>query len=122
MNHSEKRLYLIRALLQERGETTRIPQQTRAQRDLLRSLMNVRRPAPIGDDFLRIQDEYLEEVLAEKGVTRLADLRPADGALYIWQGDITTLECDAIVNAANSGLTGCYIRSCRRPRWYAARR
>ena len=109
MNHSEKRLYLIRALLQERGETTRIPQQTRAQRDLLRSLMNVRRPAPIGDDFLRIQDEYLEEVLAEKGVTRLADLRPADGALYIWQGDITTLECDAIVNAANSGLTGCYI-------------
>ena len=111
MNHSEKRRYLIQTLLNEAPGYRRIsiPSDEQDQKDLLRSLMNVRRPAPIGDDFLRIQDEYLEEVLAEKGVTRLADLRPADGALYIWQGDITTLECDAIVNAANSGLTGCYI-------------
>ena len=109
MTHDEKRQYLIRALLEERNETSPIPRGTRAQRDLLRSLMNVRRPAPIGDEFLRIQDEYLEEVIAEKGVTHLADLRPADGVLYIWQGDITTLECDAIVNAANSDMTGCYV-------------
>ena len=111
MTHGEKRRYLIQTLLNEAPGYRRIsiPSDEQDQKDLLRSLMNVRRPAPIGDDFLRIQDEYLEEVLAEKGVTRLADLRPADGALYIWQGDITTLECDAIVNAANSGLTGCYI-------------
>ena len=47
--------------------------------------------------------------IAEKGITDLADLTPAEPGIYLWQGDITTLRCDAIVNAANSGLTGCYV-------------
>lgn len=110
MNQTERRLYLIRELLDEEPRCRRVsvPGSAREQKDLLRSLMNVRMPRPISEEFLAVQDEYLKEAIAEKGITRLADLTPADGDLYLWQGDITTLECDAIVNAANSGMTGCY--------------
>ena len=52
---------------------------------------------------------YLQEELTQKGVTDLADLTPASEGIYLWQGDIATLRCDAIVNAANSGMTGCYV-------------
>ena len=56
-----------------------------------------------------MQDDYLQGETAEKGVTDIADLTPVQPGLYLWQGDITALKCDAIVNAANSGMTGCYI-------------
>ena len=75
--------------------------------------MNVRRAYPIGTKFLQIQDEYLQGETAAKGVTDVADLTPIQPGLYLWQGDITTLKCDAIVNAANSGMTGCYVPSHR---------
>ncbi len=71
--------------------------------------MNVRRPAHIGAEFLQVQDDYLQCETEAKGITDLADLTPIQPGLYLWQGDITTLKCDAIVNAANSGMTGCYI-------------
>ena len=71
--------------------------------------MNVRRAYPIGADFLQVQDAYLHGETAAKGITDIADLTPIQPGLYLWQGDITTLRCDAIVNAANSGMTGCYI-------------
>lgn len=71
--------------------------------------MNVRRPVRIGADFLQVQDAYLQDETAAKGITDIADLTPIQPGLYLWQGDITTLKCDAIVNAANSGMTGCYI-------------
>ena len=70
--------------------------------------MNVRHPAPTGKRFLEVQDDYLQEELAEKKVTKLSDLRPIQEGIYLWRGDITALECGAIVNAANSGMTGCY--------------
>ncbi|SMC70124.1 O-acetyl-ADP-ribose deacetylase (regulator of RNase III), contains Macro domain [Oscillospiraceae bacterium] len=63
----------------------------------------------ITHEFLKIQDEYLQEETAHKGITSLSDLKPIQDGIYLWQGDITTLECDAIVNAANSGMTGCYV-------------
>ena len=85
-----------------------IPQDEAEQKRLLRSLVNVRRPENISDDFLAIQDEYLQEETAAKGITDLADLSPVSDGIYLWQGDITTLRCGAIVNAANSGMTGCY--------------
>ena len=78
------------------------------QKKLLRSLMNIRMAAPISEAFLQIQDEYLQETVKEKGITDIRDLKPAEEGIYLWQGDITTLRCDAIVNAANSGMTGCY--------------
>lgn len=71
--------------------------------------MNIRAPQHADADFLQMQDEYLQGETAAKGVTDIADLTPVQPGLYLWQGDITTLQCDAIVNAANSGMTGCYI-------------
>ena len=110
MNQTERREYLIRELLKEEPRYRRmsVPGSTQEQKDLLRSLMNVRRPRAASREFLAVQDDYLKEAIAEKGITLLADLTPVEGDLYLWQGDITTLECDAIVNAANSGMLGCF--------------
>lgn len=111
MNQSEKRRLLIQALLRERPEyqTMEIPRDTVRQCQLLRGLMNVRHPGVAAPEFLQMQDDYLQYETAAKGITDLADLTPLQPGLYLWQGDITTLRCDAIVNAANSGMTGCYI-------------
>lgn len=111
MNQSEKRLFLIQSLLKERPEyrDVNIPAEPESQRQLLRGLMNIRAPQRIDADFLKMQDAYLQGENAAKGVTDAADLAPIQPGLYLWQGDITTLQCDAIVNAANSGMTGCYI-------------
>ena len=111
MNQSEKRRFLIQSLLKERPEyrDLSIPAETEGQRQLLRGLMNIRAPQNANADFLKTQDEYLQGETAAKGITDIADLIPIQPGLYLWQGDITTLKCDAIVNAANSGMTGCYI-------------
>ena len=111
MDQSERRLFLIRSLLSEKKEyqDVAIPAEPDGQRQLLRGLMNVRAPQRADTEFLRVQDEYLRAETAAKGVTGIADLTPIRPGLYLWQGDITTLRCDAIVNAANSGMTGCYI-------------
>ena len=111
MNQSEKRLFLIQSLLKENQEyrDMNIPAEPESQRQLLRGLMNIRMPRRIGADFLKMQDEYLQSETVAKGITDIADLTPIQQGLYLWQGDITTLKCDAIVNAANSGMTGCYI-------------
>ena len=110
MNQSERRLFLIRSLLKENPDyrDMRIPADANSQRQLLRGLLNIRAPRRSSPDFLQIQDEYLQEETAAKGITDAADIVPMQPGLYLWQGDITTLKCDAIVNAANSGMTGCY--------------
>lgn len=79
-----------------------------AQWRLFRSLVNLREPRSIGREFLDLQDDLLQSLLAEKGITDAAAIPPTTASLCLWQGDITTLRADAIVNAANSGLTGCY--------------
>ena len=111
MTQAQRRLFLIQSLLKEKTEyrDLGIPAEAVSQRQLLRGLMNVRRPASIGREFLQTQDAYLQDETAAKGITDIADLTPIRPGLYLWQGDITTLKCDAIVNAANSGRTGCYI-------------
>ncbi|HIV68105.1 MAG TPA: protein-ADP-ribose hydrolase [Candidatus Butyricicoccus stercorigallinarum] len=111
MTQSERRAYLIRALLAEQPgyRDLAVPQSEAEQKRLLRALMNLREPQEIDAAFLRVQDAYLQEEAARKGITALDELTPVEPGLYLWQGDITTLCCDAIVNAANSGLTGCYI-------------
>ena len=75
---------------------------------MLRSLFNIRMPKPVSDEFLQIQDEYLQEENRRKGITDIADLEPIQKGIYLWQGDITTLKCGAIVNAANSQMLGCF--------------
>ncbi len=110
MTHGEKRIHLINSLLTEqpRYRNIEIPADVQGQKDLLRTLMNIRMPAPVSDDYIEIESEYLQEETAAKGVTRLADLTPVEDGIFLWQGDITTLACDAVVNAANSGMLGCF--------------
>lgn len=110
MNQSEKRLFLIRRLLkeQQRYSNMRIPAGADDQKMMLRSLMNIRMPDVMDEEFLSVQDEYLLQVNAEKGVVTLADMEEMQPDIYIWKGDITRLKVGAIVNAANSGMTGCY--------------
>jgi len=111
MNQSERRIYLIKWLLEERSDCdgVQIPSGSEAQRRLLRSLMNVRMPGDIDSEFLRIQDEYLTQVNDEKGIVELCDIPEIQKDTYVWRGDITRLAVSAIVNAANSGMTGCYV-------------
>ena len=110
MKQQERRIYLIQELLKENrayGEM-KIPETEGEQKRLLRGLMNVRMPEPAGEEFLKIQDAYLQEEIRRKGITEAGSLVPVQDGIYLWQGDITTLRCDAIVNAANSQMLGCF--------------
>ena len=112
MTHEQKRIWLINELLTEDSNYNGygIPSQEQEQKDLLRALMNVRPPKPISQQFLQVQDEYLSEEVKKNGITESADLSATgfDRRISLWRGDITTLKVDGIVNAANSGMTGCY--------------
>lgn len=114
MTQSERRQFLIRYLLSENAQYTNIeiPEDEVSQKQLLRALMNVRPAIPANDEFLAVQNAYLQEVNQVRGITNLSDLLPTinhnNGNIFLWRGDITTLRVEGIVNAANSGLTGCW--------------
>lgn len=110
MNQEQRRVFLIKELLREypSGQNQEIPAEPEGQRRLLRGLMNVRPPGAVSGRFLEVQDAYLQEEAMAKGITHICELSPVQDGIYLWHGDITTLECGAIVNAANSGMTGCY--------------
>lgn len=111
MTQKERRLFLIRALLEEepRWASRGIPQVEEEQKHLLRALFNIRMPRPVSEEFLQVQDAYLQEETRHKGITTLDQLEPVEDGIYLWQGDITTLSCGAIVNAANSQMLGCFV-------------
>lgn len=79
------------------------------QWQLFRSLVNVREPKPVSKEFIEWQDAFLQNEIQQKGITDLSDLIPIQDNIYLWQGDITTLRVDAIVNAANSQMLGCFM-------------
>lgn len=110
MKRSEKLLYLIKYLLSEKADykDIEIPEDESERFRLFRSLVNVRAPMPVLEEFLAVQDGFLREITAEKGVVNYRDLTPIKPRIYLWQGDITTLKCGAIVNAANSQMLGCF--------------
>ena len=110
MTQEERRVYLIKKLISEhpRYADIQIPTDSDEQKRLLRSLMNVRLAAPVDKEFLQIQDEYLQRANEEKGIVHIEDMTEVQPDFYIWKGDITRLGVGAIVNAANSGMTGCY--------------
>ncbi len=104
-------MFLIKYLLAEsdRYSGIGIPEETKERKRLLRSLMNVREPKAPGGEFIKIQDEYLKGEIVEKGITDADELPFAENRISLWQGDITTLKCGAIVNAANSAMLGCFV-------------
>ena len=110
MTQKERRVFLINYLKNEEESFKGIviPHDTEAQKHLLRALMNVRPPMPVSKDFTDIQDEYLQQENRQRGIVSLGDLSQEQPEIYLWQGDITTLRCDAIVNAANSQMLGCF--------------
>ena len=106
MTQEERLKYLINYLLNEQPEYSNIniPESVEEKKQLLRSLMNVRPPSDISQDFLLVQNQYLSQEIIKKGIINVNDLTPIKEKIYLWQGDITTLRCDAIVNAANNRL------------------
>lgn len=112
MNQKERVTYLIQYLEREMPEYAGygVPEDAKEAFDLFRALCNVRMPGPVSEEFLKVQDVYLQEETREKGITDVKDLEPVsfDARLVLWQGDISTLRCDAIVNAANSQMLGCF--------------
>ena len=97
--------YLIEYLLKEDPQYSemQIPSDLQGKRDLFRALRNVRWPKPVSEEFLHLQDEELQVQLQEKDIVELPNV-----PMQIWQGDITRLKVDAIVNAANSQMLGCF--------------
>lgn len=110
MTETERLDNLIRILLAENDEYSKIavPVSVEEKRSLLRALMNVRPPRQITDEFVTLQDEELQTQLKYKGTVN-ADGLSYKGRYAIWQGDITRLKVDAIVNAANSQMLGCFV-------------
>ncbi len=106
----EKLDYLIDCLLNERNDTgsIEIPETESDKFRLYRSLVNIRPAVRADEDYLQAEDDYLRSLTESKGITDIKDLTPIEDGIYLWKGDITTLKCGAIVNAANSGMTGCW--------------
>lgn len=111
MTQNQRLIFLIEYLLAEsdRYSYIDIPNNITEQKNLFRSLMNVRMPKAVSDEFIKIQDEYLKCEIAKKGITDADTLPLAENKISLWQGDITTLKCGAIVNAANSAMLGCFV-------------
>ena len=110
MTNDEKLLYLIEHLLAEetRFKNIQIPSDRKSRFDLFRCLVNIRPPKPIDNEFLKVQDEFLQEEIAAKGIADIDDMEPVKDNIYLWKGDITALKCGGIVNAANSQMLGCF--------------
>ena len=111
MTQDERLEYLVSAFKTDSGYYRDLdtPPDRDGKRRILRSLMNIRMPGRLPEDVLRVQDAYLSGRIRENGIVTLADIPVTKGILSIWQGDITRLAVDAIVNAANSRMLGCFV-------------
>lgn len=110
MTQKERLIFLNKTLLSERPDARSfaLPENEANLFRIFRSLVNVREASPVSEEFLKVQDEFLKEETASKGVVGIEEMQEVSPDIYLWQGDITRLKVGAIVNAANSGMTGCY--------------
>ncbi|MDE7070390.1 MAG: protein-ADP-ribose hydrolase [Clostridia bacterium] len=99
---------LIDYILSSSNLKVEMPADETSQKRVFRAYVNMRMPKPVSKKFLQLQDEYLQEQLLQKGITDIDCLTPVKEDIFLWKGDITTLKCDAIVNAANSQMLGCF--------------
>jgi O-acetyl-ADP-ribose deacetylase (regulator of RNase III) len=111
MSQNQRLEYLVNAFKADSAEYKDLPTPpgTEGRRRVLRSLMNIRMPRRMADEVLAVQDAYLKERADEKGIVALPDIPEIKNGLSVWQGDITRLAADAIVNAANSQMLGCFV-------------
>ena len=111
MTQDQRLDYLVEEFKADSGRYCNLqtPGDSEGKKRILRSLMNIRMPGKLPDEVLAVQDEYLSERNAEKGIVQLADIPVIRDGLSLWQGDITRLAVDAIVNAANSQMLGCFV-------------
>lgn len=111
MTQEQKLDYLIDCLqkMQSSPFSSYRPQSLEEKKELFRALMNIWEVRPLSEEFLAVQDSYFQEELAGKAVRTLADMPSYGNNLYLWQGDITLLAVDAIVNAGNKMLLGCFV-------------
>ena len=123
----EKLDYLVNYLMKEKGDNYDLNQMSETQKQkMYQSLQNIREAKPIAEDFVKIQDEYLQDIIAQNGIIDIQNILYyhqndreftyneekyflADKKLVLWQGDITRLKVDAIINPANSGGLGCFV-------------
>ncbi|MBR6308213.1 MAG: macro domain-containing protein, partial [Lachnospiraceae bacterium] len=111
MTQDERLNYLVEQFKMDSEEYKElpVPADSEGKRRILRSLMNIRMPKDLPSGVLKTQDEYLKERAKEKDIVKLSDIPTATEGISVWQGDITRLQVDAIVNAANSQMLGCFV-------------
>ena len=120
MDQNERLEYLTKQFIEDSVQyrDLTVPADTEGRKRLLRSLMNIRMPKPLPAAVLKVQDAYLQERMRENGVVTLREIpviaeagstHPFADRISVWQGDITRLQTDAIVNAANSQMLGCFV-------------
>ncbi|MCM1227446.1 MAG: protein-ADP-ribose hydrolase [Clostridium sp.] len=110
MTRNEKLEFLIKYLLNENTKYVEIniPESERERLRLYRSLVNIRPAAPVSEDYINAENQFLQDLIRQKGITDIDALQPVEENIYLWKGDITTLKCGAIVNAANRKMLGCW--------------